>query len=272
MFGIEPDLLCADCADGVRRRLQVRFRPVARAHPPHVTIVCLAVSIALFVCTDVIWPARGSRPRPDWLWNLFQTSDIWSGEVWRHLSVVFLHGGWLHLGMNGMALWFLGRHVEAAWGPWALAGLMLFTGVCASAGEWMLQGGGVGLSGALFGLCGFLWALRRVHPTAAAIMNDQMIRWILVMLVLGVILSATGRLAVGNWAHGIGLVSGYVAGMAVAHKRRRVLVPLLGVLMVLLVAASTRFAFGSIDYGPGGKLSYPRSELRKQWLEQRRGR
>lgn len=264
MFGAEPDLLCPRCASGVRRRMHVRFRPLERERKPIVTVLCLGISILLFVCTDLIWRAGGDAARPAWLQALYQDSHVWVGEVWRHLGCVFLHGGWLHLAMNGMALWFLGRHVEGAWGSWALAALIVFTGVSSSAVSWIMSGSGVGISGALFGLCGFLWALRRVHPVAAAIMNERMIRWILMMLVLGVVLSASGRLAIGNWAHGAGLATGFLAGLAVRDRRRRLWVPLLGVLLLVLVLLSTQWAVGTTAMTNGETWS--RARWREYWL------
>jgi len=271
MFGLEPELLCTRCASGVRHRTQIRYRPIARDRRPVVTLVCLWLSIALFVATDILWPQVRRGGGPAWLAGLYQDSPIWAGEVWRHVSCIFLHGGWWHIGMNGMALWYLGRQVEAGWGSLALLGLVLFTGVVGSAATWIASGSSVGISGALFGLCGFLWALRHVHPVAAQVMTDQMIRWIVVMLVVGVILSATGKLAIANWAHGAGLASGYLAGLAVRDARRQLWLPLLGLLAVGLIVASMYVAFGSVPLTTNGGRTYvatPRAEWREIWLQQ----
>jgi len=271
MFGLEPDLLCARCASVVRHRTQIRYRPRPRERRPVVTFLCLGLSIALFLATDILWPQVRRGGGPAWLAALYQDSPIWAGEVWRHLSCIFLHGGWWHIGMNGMALLYLGRRVEAGWGSFALLGLVLFTGVTGAAATWIASGSSVGISGALFGLCGFLWALRRVHPVAAEVMTEQMIRWVVIMLILGVILSATGRLAVANWAHGAGLASGYLAGLATADARRKLWFPLLGVLAAGLVVASVYLAFGSVPLTANGGRTYvptPRAQWRKVWLAQ----
>lgn len=42
---------------------------------------------------------------------------LWLGEPWRWLSSAFLHGAWWHLILNGLALWVLGRRLEALLGP-----------------------------------------------------------------------------------------------------------------------------------------------------------
>lgn len=266
MFGVAPDLLCKDCRDGVSKRLHVRYRPREVERKPVVTLVCLAACVILFILDDVIVRAGPGRPEPAWLAALHQGPQIWLGEVWRHLTCIFLHGGWFHLIMNGLALWFLGRHVEQGWGHWAMAALVLVTGLSASALQFMMVGGrGVGISGALFGLCGYLWALRRVHPIAAMVMNERMVRWIVTMLVIGVILTETGRMPIGNWAHGGGLALGYLTGLAMANPKRRLWVPLCGAFAVLLMVASVYLAFGKVHLG--GSRYVPRSEQRKVWLE-----
>ncbi len=271
MFGADPDLLCPNCADAVRNRMQVRFRPIARERRPIVTIVSLAIAIALYICTHVIWPGVQRGGGPAWLAAFYQSSEIWIWEHWRHVTCMFLHGGWWHIGMNGMGLWYLGREVERGWGPWALLGLTLFTGVSASAISWIFSGSGVGISGYLFGLLGFLWALRRVHPIAAAVMTDQMLRWIGILLVIGVVLSLSNTVAIGNWAHGAGLATGYLAGLAVRHARRKLLVPLLAIIPILLVVASTYIVFGSVPLTTDEGKTFqerPRAEWRRIWMLQ----
>lgn len=37
-------------------------------------------------------------------------------RVWQLLSYMFLHGSWLHLGLNMLALWSFGRVLEQVWG------------------------------------------------------------------------------------------------------------------------------------------------------------
>ncbi len=54
------------------------------------------------------------------LYNLGALSPkaVWAGEWWRLLSATFLHFGFLHLGMNMMALYVLGSFVERSLGIW----------------------------------------------------------------------------------------------------------------------------------------------------------
>jgi rhomboid protease GluP len=49
------------------------------------------------------------------------------GEPWRWLSAAFLHAAWWHLGLNALALWVLGRRLEALLGPERLVALFLLS-------------------------------------------------------------------------------------------------------------------------------------------------
>lgn len=52
-----------------------------------------------------------------------------NGEPWRWLAAAFLHAGWWHIGLNALALWVLGRRLEAMLGPHRL--VILFVLSCA---------------------------------------------------------------------------------------------------------------------------------------------
>ena len=83
-----------------------------------------------------------------------------SGEWWRLLSYMFLHGSLLHIGFNMWCLWDLGAMCESLYGRWTFASIYVITGVAggiASLG-WNPGVWSVGASGAIFGLAGALIA------------------------------------------------------------------------------------------------------------------
>lgn len=243
LFGVEPDLLCEPCARAVRERMFVRYRPLVRTHGQTGTLTLLAIVLPLFVATHLA--RHGALGDGAWLRALEPWFPIWEGEVWRHVTSLFVHVGVLHVVFNAMALWTLGRAVEYAFGPVAMGLVFLATGVVGSIAQWaMVTAPGVGMSGAIFGLGGFLIPLRTSHPVAAAVMDRRMINMLLTWLVLCVVLTEVGTLRIANWAHGGGLLWGLVLGAAVAHRRRRGLVPLAGLLTAGLLAASPWIALG----------------------------
>lgn len=207
---------------------------------------------------------------PVWLEMLHQREPIWIGEVWRHLGCIFLHGGVLHLVMNGMALWFLGRIVETVWGSWQMLGIVLLSGVAAAALQWIVSGRSVGISGGLMGLVGFLWALKRHHPVAGMIVDRRFLNGIVMIFVFGFVVNQMGSLGFGiaNWAHGGGLAMGFLLGKASLSKQRRLLVPAAGLVMVALVVASMYLALGTLHGAQGG--SWSRAEVRRSFVESAR--
>jgi len=83
-----------------------------------------------------------------------------SGEWWRLLTCVFVHGGLLHIALNMWCLWNLGELCESLYGRWTYAAIYLICGVGASLASviWNVQVLSVGASGAIFGLAGALIA------------------------------------------------------------------------------------------------------------------
>ena len=265
MFGVASDLRCPACAQGARVRLDpARQRTVTFRQATFVaTKVLIGIAIALFLATDVVYRKKAWPP---WLSALIQSESIWLGQWWRHVSSMFLHGGALHLLMNSLSLWFLGRVVELGWGWKTLLGLTLATGVVASCAQWVFSAPipGVGLSGAIFGLLGFLWAMKGRHPVATAVMTPQLQQWALGWLVICVVLTQTGTLRIGNAAHIGGMVAGWVLGWAAAHARRKVFVPLAVAGCVAMLGAAHFVALA-----PEVKLTtkaVSAKEYRRMWL------
>ena len=83
-----------------------------------------------------------------------------SGDWWRLLTYMFLHGGFLHIAFNMWCLWDLGALCESLYGRWTFFAIYLITGIAgglASIG-WNPMVLSVGASGAIFGLAGALIA------------------------------------------------------------------------------------------------------------------
>jgi membrane associated rhomboid family serine protease len=88
------------------------------------------------------------------------------GEWYRLITAAFLHYGPIHLGMNMLALWWLGQPVEAALGRARFALIYLVAGLAGSTGALLLSPNEVtvGASGAIFGILGALFILE-YHAT-----------------------------------------------------------------------------------------------------------
>jgi membrane associated rhomboid family serine protease len=88
---------------------------------------------------------------------------VGEGEWWRLLTAAFLHYGPIHLAMNMLSLWWIGRPLEYALGPFRYALLYVVAGLAGSAGALLLDPDKavVGASGAIFGILGAALILER---------------------------------------------------------------------------------------------------------------
>lgn len=83
-----------------------------------------------------------------------------SGDWWRLITYMFVHGSLLHIGFNMWCLWDLGALCESLYGRWTFAAIYLITGVGGGLASitWNPGVWSVGASGAIFGLAGALIA------------------------------------------------------------------------------------------------------------------
>jgi membrane associated rhomboid family serine protease len=78
-----------------------------------------------------------------------------AGEWWRFVSCTFLHGGALHVTLNAVALWMLGRSLEPLLGTPRFLFIYFASGLAGSAASsWFVSSQSVGASGAIWGLLG----------------------------------------------------------------------------------------------------------------------
>src|SRR5258708_17824636 len=83
-----------------------------------------------------------------------------SGQWWRLLTYMFLHGDLMHIAFNMWCLWDLGALCESLYGRSTFAAIYLITGIAAGLASVAWNPGvlSVGASGAIFGLAGALIA------------------------------------------------------------------------------------------------------------------
>ena len=142
-----------------------------------------------------------------------------SGEWWRLVTYMFLHGGIMHIAFNMWCLWDLGRLCESLYGRWTFLAIYLVTGIAAGLASvgWNPGVLSVGASGAIFGLAGALIAsfyLGEFSLPRVAISGTLRSLVIFAVFNLGF-----GRLfnGIDNAAHVGGLVSGLILGALIAR-------------------------------------------------------
>lgn len=150
-----------------------------------------------------------------------------SQQLWRVVTPVFLHFGWMHIVFNSLWCWELGRKIEGALGSLNMTGLFFLIAIVSNVAQHRMSGPVLfgGLSGVVYGLLGFAWVAGRLNPrwralTPATPIMLFMLGW-LIICVLGVV-DVLG-FSVANAAHVGGLLSGALVGavFALAYRGTR---------------------------------------------------
>ena len=137
-----------------------------------------------------------------------------SGQVWRLVTPIFLHMGWLHLLFNLYWTYQFGLLLETRLGSRMMILLVLIIAIASNLGQFYVSGPFFGgLSGVNYGFFGYLWIKSRLEPGAGWNMPESLVIFFLLWLVL----CAVGLFGpVANTAHFVGLL----AGIAVAGAPR----------------------------------------------------
>ncbi len=150
------------------------------------------------------------------------------------LTSLFIHGGWLHLGLNLVFLLLVGRMVEWVAGPGKLLAIFAMGGIAGGLAQVLATPNSgfpvVGASGAIsavFAAYATLFARRRANARTLLGMNisSELLTalwfaavWIGIQLMTGAAFNGQGG-GIAIWAH----IGGFVAGLIMAQPllRRR---------------------------------------------------
>jgi len=134
-------------------------------------------------------------------------------QPWRLLTVLVVHSGFFHIGLNMLAVWMIGRSLEPLLGHWRFLVLYLLSGLGGSVGVALIAPNVwvVGASGAVFGLLGALLVIGR-HIGAN-------IRGILIILGINLVIGFVPGFQVAWQAHLGGLAIGALVGLIYARTR-----------------------------------------------------
>lgn len=165
------------------------------------------------------------RVQGDYIYFSYLTDTLASGQWWRLLTPMLIHFGILHLAMNTLWYWELGRRIEARQGPLMLLLLTLLFSLAANFAQYLHAGPSLfgGLSGVLYGLLGHCWIFQRLAPTPAYRLPPG----VLVMMLAWLLICMTGIFellqfgAIANAAHVGGLLAGCLTGLLGGVLARR---------------------------------------------------
>lgn len=218
-------------ADETPEQIEAEDRLFDVLERPWLTVSMVLAQLGAYLAVGAIPFARGNtdllgiliRPRGPGL--LKRTGAMFGprvdrGELWRLVSSCWLHGGWLHMLVNALALFALGRLCEALYGPGRMLLLFLGSGVGGAALSWVLGTElTVGASGGVFGLMGaaivFGWRHGDALPDGPVrFLRWRLLPWLLVNLALGFALPNI----IDNAGHVGGLITGAVMATVMGNR------------------------------------------------------
>ncbi|MGF1572219.1 MAG: rhomboid family intramembrane serine protease [Sumerlaeia bacterium] len=143
--------------------------------------------------------------------------EVLSGQVWRLITPIFMHGSFLHLFFNVSIMWSLGRIIESRLGIVPFVVLILITALASNFGQYFIQGPFfLGLSGVIFGFVGFAAYIQKVNPWENLGVDSFFLKLAIGWIALGFLLAGSGIALIGNmanWAHLFGFLSGIATGV-----------------------------------------------------------
>ena len=147
------------------------------------------------------------------------------GQWWRLFSPMLLHFGFLHLAMNMLWYWEIGRRIEHQQGQIFLILLTLIAALVSNASQFVFSEASLfgGLSGVLYAVLGHCWIYQRIHPQFNYALPNGVVALMLIWLLLCLsgVVTALGFGQIANAAHVSGLVLGCVSGAVFALLARQ---------------------------------------------------
>ena len=188
--------------------------------PVTTALIVLSALGALTVALDThYWLVR---------WLSFQAIDrnellplgvaLQRGEIWRLITPVFLHFGFMHFLFNSLWLWDLGRRLELLLGTWHFVVFFTLVSAVSNTAQYLWQPGSLfgGMSGVVYGLVGFILVSHRFKPqpltAVPAAVLGFMLAWLLLCMSGAVDYVIGGSVA--NAAHLGGLLAGCLLALA----------------------------------------------------------
>ena len=167
----------------------------------------------------ILLEERGFRTRLLARCGGMSASHLDEGQFWRLVSAGFLHVNALHLLLNGLALFALGRLCEAIHGGSRLLFLFLVCTMVGACFSWM--GGNelsVGASSGIFGMMGaaivFGWRFQDQLPEdIGAFFRRRLLPWLILNIGIGFVIPAVDQLG-----HLGGLVGGVILGALMGNR------------------------------------------------------
>ena len=149
--------------------------------------------------------------------------DPWGEPVWKYLGACFLHGDLIHLVFNMMWIYQLCPLMERGLGSFKTLLFVVVTGFASSAFQTSFEGAGIGMSGVVYALVGFMWAAWPRWTGFLEKFRGQTVQFLLFWQVICIFISMgdISYMKIGNTAHISGMIVGGVIGLWACWGNKR---------------------------------------------------
>jgi membrane associated rhomboid family serine protease len=195
-----------------------------------VTYVLIALCVLVFLGEQVDGNLQYRFDMLGYAFTPVGLGGVAAGQPYRLLTAIFLHESIVHIGLNMLSLYFVGRPVEAAQGRSRYLAVFFVGGLAGSAAAYLASPRqlSLGASGAIFAVFGTLIVVARKVGAD--------LRGMIGILAINLFFSFADK-GISWQAHIGGLVAGLLMGIAfvAAPRRHRTLVQVAGIVVVLAI-------------------------------------
>jgi membrane associated rhomboid family serine protease len=202
-------------AQGAARVTRTIKRATYEGHGALVTRFLIGINVAVFLAELAAGGTLNGFGNELYYRGALYGPAVAAGDWWRLLTAAFLHAGPFHLGLNMLALWWLGAGLETRIGRGRYLLLYIVSGLAGSAGALLLTPNTptVGASGAIFGIMGAALVLER---QGTPIFAGSVVG--LLVVNLAITFAFRGSISVGG--HLGGLIGGALCTLALSRFGR----------------------------------------------------
>lgn len=173
------------------------------------TLVLIGISVVVFLVKEF---GNAELLRFLYISEYFNSGlfEVREGQIWRLITPIFLHSGYLHIFFNMLWLKDLGTLIEMRQGSLRFGLMVLFLAAASNFGQYLVSGPLFGgMSGVVYGLLGYVWIRGKFDPFS----NYHIDPTVVTMMLVWFVVCLVGLIPhVANAAHGVGLVAGAILG------------------------------------------------------------
>ena len=186
---------------------------------PPTTLALVGISIAIYLLMILGWQDKIVPPLLISEYIRPTLPEIYSGQLWRLFTPMFLHFSIFHIVFN--MLWTLefGRLIESRQGATALVLISLSISLASNLSQYFVSGPIFGgMSGVIYGYFGYVWIQSLTNPRFGVRLNPAIVKLLLGWFAIcwSGLLEKFFGISIANTAHTAGLLSGMVLALGIS--------------------------------------------------------